>query len=776
MLRAVQTRFSSSAPGVAAFSEADKDRGADASTSMLVSWLVRVAKQYWWIPVLASALATTTGYFYTQRQPRVYQASARIEYNPAPASPLGRSVEDVANPVSNYWLAIRYFETQNLILTSRGLLERVARRLGLEEESRFSAGNASPELSPVERAALSLQRKISVHPIENTQLVEIRATDTDPAFAADIANAVCDEYLAKTVEDHMSATVDAIDWLSDQLNDVRSRLIESEQALHNFKKDNAIVSVSMEDRQNLVASDMTRFGDELATVRARRVTLEARVEQLRGLTNPKALAAFLGGEDGNLGRIATELSDLEAKRGRLETRFGPNHPTLVELNQDIESTSAELRRAHESLVTAHEAQLAQVYAMEKGFRAALAEANQRGLDLNRKSMEFERLQRTQVNNENLYQMLLKRSTETDLTRMVNFSHVRVVDRALQPQRHIFPRLSVNLAAFFAIGLLLGVGLALLLGRLDHTLRTVEELKDLGVSVIGVTPRALAEQSGLIALPQTRRSRRRAERSPNEPASVASRTRRDLLVHHHAGAAAAEAIRSLRTALLFASIDRPLRTLVVTSPKPGEGKTTLAVNLAVAFAQSTKKVLLVDADLRRPRIHQTFGVDNSIGLTNLIAGVGQLEDALLATDIPGLALLTSGPLPPTPSEMLHAPGFSQTLAELKARFDLIIFDTPPVVPVTDASVLAAEMDGTLLVVRSKVSTRDALLSALDSLGRVRARLLGVALNEAESPAGRYGKGYGYGYGYGYTTSEEPSRPDAGDSSLAPKEGQDLRRFG
>jgi len=314
---------------------------------------------------------------------------------------------------------------------------------------------------------------------------------------------------------------------------------------------------------------------------------------------------------------------------------------------------------------------------------------------------------------------------------------RVLDRALLPVVPVSPNLIKNVATSLLAGLLLGLAAAFVASRLDHTIRSIESVEGLGMTVLGVIPNLGRKESPAKADPQSRPK-------PVGPLT----TREELIVVDEPMSPAAETFRMIRTNLTFMSPDDPLRSLVITSALPFEGKTTIASNLAISLAQFGRSVLLVDSDLRRPRLHRVFEVDNDIGLTTLIGGGAPLDAAVRRTKIDGLSILTSGPIPTNPSELLHSAAFGRVKEELLQRFDYVLFDSPPMGAVTDAAILARQVDGVLLVVRAGNSTLHAVSGARKQLEGVSAHLLGAVLNNADLRI----KGYGYGAGaYAYRSA-------------------------
>lgn len=738
---------------------------------------------YKWVIVAATAAIGLGATFWTLRQPKIYRATTVIEYDPNTSSPLGHEVEDVANPVGSFWMSREFFATQNRVISSRAVAERVVLELGLHQDPSFfyipedgqrprgvtgwilrifgDEESESREWEPVsvELAAQVLQGRLSVEPVEETRLVAIRITDRDPERAATLANAVADAYIQKTLQDRMGSTVSALEWLGNQLDTLRTQLNESELALHHFKEEHNVLSVSMEDRQNLVASDIQHLNEALTKARTRRIELQARYTRIEtaasGDTPEESATAFPENET-----VATLLETLRTKlaeREGLSSRYGPNHQRMQQLHGEVSDLRRQVAEEVHGILRAANADLQEIRRIESGIRSALDEAHSAGLELNLREIEYSRLNRQRENNAKLYDLVLERTTETDLTRMLRRTHVRLLDRALQPTAPISPRLSTNVGGGLGAGLALGLALAFLLGRLDRRLKSVVDVEGLGLTILGILPRIDEGKEEQPAYARGAKKKRRRRQSP--PVSNGTR---DLFVHSHPMSAAAECCRTIRTNLTFMSAGDPIRTMVITSASPREGKTTVTANVAISLAQSGKKILLIDTDLRRPRIHRAFGISGARGVTSVIVGQERLEDVVVATDIPNLDVLPCGPIPPNPSELLHSHHLLEMVEKALTIYDRVIFDSPPLGAVTDAAVLAPQLDAVMIVVKSHSTTRDALKAALRQLRDVSANIVGGVLNDVDPKRKSYGGGGDYYYYYrreGYYYAQGDDEGDA-----------------
>ncbi|MBW1754576.1 MAG: polysaccharide biosynthesis tyrosine autokinase [Deltaproteobacteria bacterium] len=711
--------------------------------------IVHILREYKWLMGAITIAVIAIGVVWTLRTPKIYEATCTIEYDPDPSKPLGGRVEDVADPIGSFWATREFFQTQNLVIASRGIAERVVRKLGLHEDPTYLTQDDDTlgETGNLEGSAIALQSRLTVDPVPETRIVRVHVLDVKPERAKLIADAVAQAYVEKTIEDRLESTDRARDWLEHQLSTLRAELDEAETVLHEFKKGHNVLSVSMEDRQNLVASDIRATNDKLTETRNRRIELEARSKRLRvslgdGLDtiDPAVLA-----EDPVLSELVVELRGKKQERDALAVKYGREHPTMKTLAEEVEGLEGQVAQEKTLVIRSADHDVQQIKAVEEGLRAAASVAHSAGLNLNLREIEYKRLNHDRDNKAKLYEIVLQRLTETDLTRMLKTTYVRVLDRALLPVSPVSPNLMKNVGTASLAGLLLSLAVAFVASRLDHTVRSVEAVENLGVTVLGVIPH-LGSAAG-----STSSDARAGPKQISPPTA-----REELIVVDEPMSPAAETFRMIRTNLTFMSVDDPLRSFVVTSALPLEGKTTVASNLAISLAQFGRSVLLVDSDLRRPRLHRVLEVDNDRGLTTVVDGSTTLNAAVHETKVDGLSVLTSGPIPPNPSELLHSAAFGRLNEDVLKHFDYVVFDSPPMGAVTDAAILGSQVDGVLLVVRAGASTLHAVLGATKQLRSVSARLLGAVLNDADLRirGTRYGDNqYAYRTAYGYAPVDE-----------------------
>lgn len=732
-----------------------------------------IVRRRWLLILLVVVVSLGVAAFVTLRTTKVYRATATVRIEAQAPRVLGESVENVVEMgAGGFWSNIEYYETQYKIITSRDVALRVVKQHQLNEDPAFLGvppeARAAFKPDTFDAAAEVLQSMLQVEPIKDSRLALIHIDDTDPKRAQMLANAVAAAYVDKNLETMLKSTVDAVDWLSSQLDDARTKLSKSEEALLAYKQEHDILSIALEDKQNLIAAQMTEAAQRLMETRAKRIELQARkaaVSQAAKVADPLAVPIEALNDNLLVQQLKQKYAELSQERGELSSRYGDKFPKLVELNAKMDQIRVDIGREVHNIIASVDAELETARNTEAGLTAALEEFKAQAQDLAVKEIPYNSLAREATNNAKVYEMLLGRSGEADLSRLLRVNNVDVLDAALLPEAPITPRVSLNLALALVIGLLLGVGLAVVLEFTDRTIKTQDDVDALGVPFLGIVPSietssthdGYYEKDGL----------RRVKRRKAAPVEGDAKIDYDRYVHTHPKSQVAESLRSIRTNLMFMSTDRNLKRLLVTSPSPQEGKTTVAANLAIVMAQSGSRVLLVDTDMRRPRVHKAFGIERPrTGLSTMVLGESDAASTIRQTGVPNLDVLVCGPTPPNPSELIHTDAFQRVVDEVAALYDRVIFDSPPIGVVTDAAILSKLVDGTVLIIKSMRTTRDAAKHAVSVLRDIDSPILGVVLNDLNLADKKYGQHYYYYYKkYGYYYGDGKDRPSTEDGDPA-----------
>lgn len=545
---------------------------------------------------------------------------------------------------------------------------------------------------------------LTISPVRASRIVEVKYTSTDPAFAAEAANAVVKAYIQQNMESKFTTSKDAADFLGDRLAEQRKALEASEAALQAYKERNGTVSVA-DSASNIVVQRLTDLNGALTKAKTERINKEAQYAQLKSAEGSGALDTYPAVlENEYIQKLKADLSDLQRQQATLGQRYGDRNPEMIKIRGTIETAEAKLKNELAKVVESVKNQYQAALSEEQSLQGALNSQKGEALSLNRKGIEYGVLLREVESNKQIYDSLMQRTKETGISSELRASNVRVVDPAEVPRSPISPNIQRGLMVSFGMSLLLAVGLAFALEYFDNRIKTPDQIRlDLGLPFLGMVP-----------------AMSRKYLNGNEPPLLSNTVPTDY----------SEAIRAVRTSLLFSSAQTGAKSLVITSTAPGEGKTLLASNLAIALAQAGQRVILVDADMRRPRTHELFGVDQEPGLSNLIVGTMDPRTVIHESHVPGLSVIPAGHVPPNPSELLGSRRFRDVVDSFQDRFDWIIIDSPPVMAVTDACLLAHSATGVLFVVGSEMTNRNVATVALDQLEASHAKFVGAVLNRVD----------------------------------------------
>ena len=581
------------------------------------------------------------------------------------------------------------------------------------------AGEALKEL-PEEYQEVVDEEEIEVRPLRDTDIIQVSAFSTNPEAAAALANAVVDRHIEANQEENRQQAKAAREYVGEQLEKVHKALVEAQEKLKNFKEANLTVDLEAESVKLIaqlaeIEADLRRSQVELASTRANLAAKEADAIRLSGETIETERLA----DSPNVTTIKSHLVELELERTQLLQEYTPISPEVRRVAQQIKEAQAQLEYEAATAIAQDVAPVqAKAWALEAQVSALKSSANRAQGKLARLPEQEYRLAQLTMDLQVLqhtYSLLNEEYQKLRISEEARLANVRIVSPAQAPESPVRPRKMVNMALAMVLGLMLALGLALVVDRLDDRVHTEED------AVMAVGAPVLAH---LRMFPET-------EELSLEKAKSGS----DLL----------EIFRILRSNITLSAVDKPLRVLLVTSTQPREGKTVVATNLAIALAMDGKRTVLVDADLRRPHIHDRMGVSNEAGLSNVAIGERSLKEALQETHIPNLEVLTCGPIPPNPAEMLNSQAWRDCLAKLKEQVDFIVMDSPPVLMFTDAQVLASMADATLMVVSAREARRRGVVQSAKLLSIVDANLVGIVLNKLER---RFGAGSYYYYYYHY----------------------------
>jgi capsular exopolysaccharide synthesis family protein len=732
--------------------------GPESPVVGLVAFL-KVLRKHWAVVVACVVLACGAALIYSKSIRRVYQASSLIEMNPRAPQPLGDGSGPTGFDMSLLFLDPQeYYQTQYNIITSRSVLRAAAEAISLESDYEFF-GLSQPPDPPIslDQAAAALAGHVTVDPVKGSRLAYIRVSDFDPKRAKRLCDAVANAYVEQNLETVVASSSDAVAWLGGQIDHIKSELDRDENTLYDFKQRNDLPSISINDSSNMLRLEMQEYDEALTHTRTRKAELLARQSELAQVSpdQPDALPSSELLSNMYLQTLRTQYRAAFEQRATLIAEGkGESHPLVKEADARLADSKAALLTEVSNLAAAVVRDLAVIERQEQNEAAMFNASRRSAVDLNMKEIEYHRLDRSREENEKLYGLLNARLKEADLARMMRANNLRVVETATVPGAPISPRVTLNIIVGLVGGLLLGIALPLLREQLDSSIKTPADVEEkLGATFLGLLPELNDAEK-----PRGRGRRGRRPRPDGEPVEGQP----ELVVHNRPSSGVSEAARSIRTNLMFMNPDKPCRKILVSSAAPSEGKTTVACGIAIALAQGGQRVCIVDADLRRPRLHRIFDRAGEAGLTSALVGEATLDEVAKPTVVPNLWSVPAGPLPPNPADLLQSDRFRKFVQELGTRFDRVIIDSPPLVAVTDSAIISTLVDGTVFVVRAFQTSKQVSAQGLRALRDVEAPIIGTVLNAVNLNRHEYNYYHYYYYkreGYA-SASADPEPAGAG----------------
>ena len=739
-----------------------------------LSEYIRVLYRGRWIILISFLIVMIATIYFTFTTQPVYEASALVMLKQE------GGVQRQIFEVSSFMQKETMINNQVEILKSRSLAENVIHRL--EESNRadslwilgkgknkekfsltkwiyslvFPKGGNHEEITFDDIVKTFRENMISVVPKRDTDLIELKVHAFSPDEASFIANTWMEAYWDKDISESRSEVGEVRKFLEDKLKDVQTELTKSEETLKNYKETNSVAELNSETEQLIkqLAEFETMYQEAKTDLEANEKRLthlkeqldesqRALVDEATGLSSPvilelqKQMAQLIGEKasyEQQLKGAGYSTKD-DAKLKSMEQRLkGLQEKISEETRKMVSGGSVAMNplTVSESLlenILEIETENKSLKAKTTGFEKIVQQYNKELNTLPEKSLKLAQLQREAEVNNNIFMMLREKYEENRIAEAGQIGSVRIIDYAKPPKDPIKPKKKMNLILGFLVGLGLGVGITFVREYLDTSIKTIEDLERDGFSVMGAIPFITSEKVS-----------KHMHGEDFEAMQIESR----LVTHFAPKAPISEAYRSLRTSIQYAKADQPIKTILITSSGPGEGKSTSVANLAITFAQMGANTLLVDTDLRRPVLHGIFDMPRVEGLTNILVSRVSLGETIKQTKIENLKIVTSGTLPPNPSELLASHSMDRFIEEVSASFDIVLFDSPPVIAVTDAMVLAPKLDGIVLVVKSGETGREALIRSNVLLNNVKANLFGIILNGVNVDHTYY---YRYYYYYG-----------------------------
>lgn len=691
----------------------------------------------------------------------IYKASTRLVIEKE--NPNVVSIEEVMAVDAS---GTDYYQTQYKIIESRTVAREVIKRLRLDQSEEFCPppkdnfiSNLKNSISDIKNSIISLLKtdktskeketeeyghdsglvsafisRIEVSPIRNSRLVDISFEAKDPVLAFRIANTLASAYIDQNLEIKLVAAKGAMEWLNNSVYDERIKVEKAERALLQYKEENKIITSFSSDVEHVSAQKLAQLNTQVVDAQSKRVEAETRFKQSAALIGHSDMLDSVPEVLNNelIRQIKSMEVNLYRRMSEFSKKYGKNHPQMVAIDSELKTLqkkkSQEVNRVINSLKNEYKVALAR----EESLKDALSKQKQELLDLNEKAIQYGVLTREVESARNIYELLIKRFKETSLSENMKAGNIRIIDKAEVQKTPVKPQKRRAIILAMIVGLFGGTGLAFFSEYLDNTIKTPDDLKQyLNIPDLGPVPLFAAENKG----------------NPKDRTS-------DLIALHSPKSTASESYRGIRTNILFSTAESVPQVILLSSTGPREGKTITTANIAITMAaQADSKILIMDCDMRRPEIHKLFGLTNDRGMSNILVGIDNIGEIIQSTKIPNIDLITSGPIPPNPSEILGSKRMENLINALRKKYNHILIDSPPVTAVTDALVLSKSADGVIMVIRTGDMARQIIKNGMGQFNNVGAHIIGAILNGIDLSSNKYSYYYYQYYRYYYGEDSE-----------------------
>jgi capsular exopolysaccharide synthesis family protein len=732
-----------------------QDLAATTGASMLetvpeVHLLDRLAVVFKHLRLIAAvfAVVVSIAMLESYSQTPLYQAAAQVVIQDERSIAInGLNATEAA-----YWQDPEpYFNTQYRILQSRGLARRViktlppppetqpstiARAVSLPRQllNRWRSKPATPQQEAPARDESAQESALigaflgglEILPVKGTRLVQIVYSSPDPAYAARAANTLATEYVQQNLDLKLTNTNSTVDWLKGEIDKQRKKVEAAERAMANYQEGQN--AMALDDRQNIVVANVNSLNEAVTRAKTARLQKESLYRQMAGVkADTEGVDAFpVISQNATIQEVKQQIAALRADKARLLQSRTEVHPDVQKINLQLDSANTRLRSETARVLEGIANEYRTAVAEEQNLAASLETQKQQAINLNRKEIGWGTLKREAESERNVLNALLQQHKELSVVSNSRANNIQLADLAEVPGAPFTPNHGRDWLMALVLGLALGVALAYTVEYLDDTVKIPDDLtRRLKLPLLGLVPAVAGGKVPVLTNP----------------------------VPHDFG----EAFRSLRTSLVFTNGADGKRLIAVTSTQPLEGKTTTACNLAVALALGGSRVMLIDADMRRPGLHRTMGLQNEVGLSHVLTGQARVREAVQRTSEPNLYVMTAGRTPPNPSELLSSARMQNLVANLQAGpFDWVIIDTPPVLAVTDAVIIAPYVSGLVFVVGAEMTRRAHVERAIETIQSGKPNIIGAVLNRVDLNRNKYYYSRYYGYHYkSYYGSETPA---------------------
>ncbi len=697
----------------------------------------------WQAFLLTFLMVLLMGGIYLSLKKPVYESVSTIEIGLSEEKVLD-DVKGVTSLGTDSWYKVgNYLKTQYAIITSRDILERVIEREHLDSDLAFLGLDEIQDQEKLKEILENinvveiLSANLSVFPVLNTNLVKIHYRHSNPETAARIVNAITDIYLERNLIRRQASTTDAIGWLEKQLVELKEKLNHSAEELFDFKRENEILNTAIESNISVNATRIQRLMDEVTDQKARVARLEAKVEKFEDLDENDYLNSMITefSENAEIRDTRNQLLKLQMDYARLSERYTDEHPDMVAMLNGMEKAKKLLNSLAMSVVQSVRMEKEEAVNALRLLEEQLRLAKDEAIQLSLKESDYNRLTREWDTNQKLYDLVMTRLKEASLTGLLQTNNLHVVDYGVVSDIPVAPKkkLIALATAFFAF--LLALIVATFFELADNTIKGVDDIeKRIGVNLIGILP--------LVNLEESKR-----------PKDGRRESDVDQYVIHMPKSSFSEAARTIRTNIGFMIREPGPMKLLISSAMPSEGKTTVVSNLSILMANAGRKVVVIDCDMRKPRIHKVFKIPKGkVGLSTLLVDQSTVEESAVQGPVENLHVIPCGPTPPNPSELLQMEQFDKVVERLCEVYDVLLFDSPPVIAVSDALVISRLVHGITMVAKAGWTSRGALAQAVKVFTDADRPMLGVVMNSLDLSSKKYGYQYYhyYYYRYGYYT--------------------------
>ncbi len=726
---------------------------------LLTYWRI-IRKRRWVLITFTAAVMFFTGIFSFMATPK-YRSTATLQIDDEHSRML--SLEETFGyqaPIRD----LRFYNTQLRLLKSKSLAERVGRKLNLLERSEYENGGGSVKniigvikelvtlkwlrsrdaetpnssrpmipVNPYSAIAATIRNGLEVTAIRDTRLVEVSYVSSSPILAAELVNAISEEFITFSVERRYMTTQLASDFLGEQIANLRQDLAAKEREINRYGREKDLDFLNESE-----STTMNQFADinqAFTQAQIDRINAQAKYQELKDL-DVDSLPQYI--TDPVIQQLKSEYTRVKSEYEEKGKIFMPDYPEMIQLQARMDNMKLELQKT----VDAAESEYRTAMIRESSLKKLLDNQKEDVRKMNSNAILYNSLKIEVENKRNLLNSLVERQNETLVSAQlegIRSSSISIIDRAEVPTAPFAPKKGFNLLLAMIFGVFTGGGLCILLEQLDNTVKDSEDIDQLsGLPSLGAIPYLSPDGMSKKMLQAQYAGYRNVESKEKSDleGTIPEVKEIELINHRYPGLSVAEDYRTIRTSILLSQPDKRPKTIIFSSAMPQEGKSSTVVNMAVSFAQLGDKVLVIDADLRRPRLHRVFNVKNTNGLSGFLAGKIMIKEAITKTSIDNIWLLPSGVIPPNPAELLGSQKMKKMMNSVKDGFDIILIDTPPVLAVVDAVVVAAIADGAVFVVKAGETTRKNFMKSVGELKRANTHIIGVLLNELKVGKGDY----------------------------------------